>query len=250
MSLAIDRIGKYLTKTYEGKIDLSDVAQFGEQQQQKDLLSRSLAAHILSRLCRISPDVAANSVCDGFDDLGIDAFHYDRQAKIAYVVQSKWSKTGSKRINITEATKVITGFRKILDIDIATGNDRIRRFEKDFDDAANDADTRFSIVFCTTADACFEDNAKQYVNTEVDKIAGLSGLVMVREFNRDKLYETLTSATEPEKISMTINVEEWSQIAEPIPAVTGRVSLANILEWSRFGVGWEALCLPCGRQAC
>lgn len=58
-------------------------------QQEKNRLSRSLAAFAVEKLADVTPAQAANAVVDGGNDNGLDAIHFDRQKNILWVVQSK-----------------------------------------------------------------------------------------------------------------------------------------------------------------
>ncbi len=236
MSLALNRIAKYLLDTYGSHIDLSDVKQKrSEEDLEKDRLSRSLVAHTVARLSRIDPLTAAKTVCDGFDDLGVDAFHYDREAKTAYVVQGKWSSNGGRRVSETDAIKTLGGLRSLLSLDLSSANERLKAFYDDVDEAANDSETKFCVVFATSSKDCFEPKARSYVESETVRIAGLDDLVFVEEFTVGRLYETISAATEPEKICIAVELEEWAKVAGPPLAYYGRVPLAEVLKWSRFG---------------
>jgi AIPR protein len=235
MNLAIKRLGGFLTKTYQPHLDLSDATSSDEKDLAALTLTRSLTAHCISRLGRLDPQDAASHVTDGYGDLGIDGFLYDRIAKMVYIVQSKWSAKGQKQISVADAIKILSGLRSLLSVDLSGANDKLRSFHSDCEDAANDSDTRFTIVFATTASDSLDAKAKKYVSTEIDKIGGLSGLVLFEEYARQRLYDTLSSASEPAKICLTVELEDWAEVRDPIAAYYGRVSLATVLEWQQHG---------------
>ena len=232
--LAVSRLGKFLSQRYVPYLDLSDSAATMQEGDEVGI-TRALAAHCISRLGRLDPEDAAGQVTDGFDDLGIDALYYDRPSKMLYIVQAKWSSNGAKKISEVDATKTLNGLRSVLSVDLDRANERLKQFRADCEDAANDNETRYTVVFATTANESLGETAKNYVLREIERIAGISGLVLYEEFNRVRLYETLTAASEPNKICLTVELEEWAEVAEPLSAYSGRVSLATVLEWQKHG---------------
>ncbi len=59
------------------------------EQQEKNRLSRSLAAFAIQKLANVAPAQAVFAVVDGYDDNGIDAIHFDHVQNRLFVVQSK-----------------------------------------------------------------------------------------------------------------------------------------------------------------
>lgn len=198
-ALAVSRLGAFLQRTYVPHLDLSD-AQAKQREERDDCaLTRSLAAHCLSRLCRLDPIDAADHVTDGFADLGIDGFVYDRTAKMVYIVQAKWSGNGNKRVTEADASKTLAGLRSLLSVDFSDANARLSRFAPDCEEAANDSETRFTVVFATTASESLVTGAKRMVAKEIERIGGLTGLVLHEDFALPRLYETLNSASAPKE---------------------------------------------------
>lgn len=229
--LAISRLAKFLSERYGRHLDLTDTA--AQQAGDDARLTRCLAAHCIGRFGRLDPDDAAATVTDGYDDLGIDALHYDRPAKMLYLIQAKWSSNGSKTISEGDATKTLKGLRSLLSVDLDSANSRLQAFKQDCDDAANDNETRYTVIFAATASNALSQEANRYVTKEVEQIAGVPGLVLVEEFNRKRLYDTLTDASEPSKISLAVELENWAEVDSPLLSFSGRVSLATVLEWKK-----------------
>lgn len=119
----IRQIKAHLHKTYDDLIDIEDVKNKSLKDQENHFLTRALAAFATQYLLNISPEEAANSITDGFEDNGVDAVYFDKKDKILLIIQSKWSHDGTKTVNRGEFQKFIKGFRDIT-------NARLERFNK------------------------------------------------------------------------------------------------------------------------
>lgn len=78
--------------------------------QEKNRLSRSLAAFAIEKTADIAPAPAANAVVDGGNDNGLDSIHFDRQKNILWVIQSK---VGSAP-DMAENKKFCDGIRDLI----------------------------------------------------------------------------------------------------------------------------------------
>lgn len=92
------RISGMLTKEYDGLIDMSDWATRPEADRKNAFLSRALAALCVKGLARTDYQNSAASITDGFGDNGIDAAYFDQQTDTLFLVQSKWSSSGTTPI--------------------------------------------------------------------------------------------------------------------------------------------------------
>lgn len=75
------RITKQLESIYGNFIDMKDVNSVGESRKEQ-LITRCIAAHAISLYGdEPDPELAANAVCDGRDDGGIDAVYVNKNSK-------------------------------------------------------------------------------------------------------------------------------------------------------------------------
>ena len=74
-NLKMLRVQAKLDELFENKIDLSDATSLEEQSNK--YYTRSIAALALIMRCGMDYDVAAQSVTDGYHDMGIDAIFLD-----------------------------------------------------------------------------------------------------------------------------------------------------------------------------
>lgn len=78
-NLKMLRIKTKLDELFEDKIDLSDTK--NSEEQTNKYYTRAIAALALIMRCGINYDVAAQSVTDGYHDMGIDAVYNDTAQK-------------------------------------------------------------------------------------------------------------------------------------------------------------------------
>ena len=100
-------------------------------QQEKNRLSRSLAAFAIEKLADVTPAQAANAVVDGGNDNGLDAILFDRQKNILWVVQSKLG--GAP--DMAENKKFCDGIRDLIGSRFHKFNASFARLQSDVEDA-------------------------------------------------------------------------------------------------------------------
>ena len=89
-NLKMVRIQAKIDELFKELVDLSDVKNPDEKVNK--FYSRSLAALAIVMQCGVEYDIAAQSITDGYHDLGIDAVYNDTAQKKLILVQSKWRK--------------------------------------------------------------------------------------------------------------------------------------------------------------
>ncbi|EGO7855448.1 AIPR protein, partial [Escherichia coli] len=84
------RITNQLESIYGTFIDMKDINSVGEHRKET-LITRCVAAHAISLYGdEPDPELAANAVCDGKDDGGIDAVYVNKNSRKIVIVQSKY----------------------------------------------------------------------------------------------------------------------------------------------------------------
>src|SRR5712672_1022086 len=93
---------------FSSLIDLSDVkASTPEEDKENYFFTRSLAAFAIAAIAKVDDILASQSVVDEYQDDGIDAFLYDRDEHVCYLVQSKWTKNGGGSIDVGSVLKFV-----------------------------------------------------------------------------------------------------------------------------------------------
>lgn len=104
-------------------------------EQQAKQLSRAFSAFVLHKLLDITPQEAADSVVDDFNDKGIDAIHYHAPSETLYLLQTKLKE--SEQFKQEDALPFCEGIRLLLKQDFIAFNENVQnrrdRIESDLD---------------------------------------------------------------------------------------------------------------------
>lgn len=133
-------------------------------EQQAKQLSRAFSAFALHKLFDITPQTAAASVIDDFNDKGIDAIHYDKLSETLYLLQTKLKE--SEQFKKEDALLFCEGIRLLLQQDFATFNANVQNRKVEIE-AALDACSHIKLVVPYTGDGV-SGNAKDALQALLD----------------------------------------------------------------------------------
>jgi hypothetical protein len=227
----LNQIQSYLVKTFDNLIDLSDYKNKSEQEKQIAFLSRSLAAFSLIGLVDIEPVKAADAVIDGGQDNGIDAIYFDKQQKILYLVQSKWSQQGTKTIEKGDIQKFIQGVKDLLYASFERFNKiKIQDKLSDIQEAIYDAETRFMLVIAYTGNQGLADEPLRDIQDFLKEINDVSNIMSYTILRQSEIYKIISTGLNS-PIDLDIMLYNWSQTREPYQAFFGQVSAKDVAQW-------------------
>lgn len=112
-------------------------------------LSRAFSAFALQKLLDITPQAAAASVVDDFQDKGIDAIHYDARSETLYLLQTKLKE--SEQFKQEDALPFCEGVRLLLKQDFSAFNANVQNRRADIESAL-DSCSHIKLVVPYTGD--------------------------------------------------------------------------------------------------
>ncbi|MBU2739829.1 AIPR family protein [Acidithiobacillus concretivorus] len=112
-------------------------------------LSRAFSAFALHKLLDITPQAAAASVVDDFNDKGIDAIHYHEPSETLYLLQTKLKE--SEQFKQEDALPFCEGIRLLLKQDFTAFNENVLNRKADIEGAL-DACSHIKLVVPYTGD--------------------------------------------------------------------------------------------------
>ena len=118
-------------------------------EQQAKQLSRAFSAFVLHKLLDITPQEAAASVVDDFNDKGIDAVHYDEDSETLYLLQTKLK--ASEQFKQEDALPFCEGIRLLIRQEFAGFSKNFTNRKADIE-AALDACSHIKLVVPYTGD--------------------------------------------------------------------------------------------------
>lgn len=121
----------------------------GATDQAAKQLSRAFSAFALHKLLDITPQAAAASVVDDFQDKGIDAIHYDAPTETLYLLQTKLKE--SEQFKQEDALPFCEGVRLLLKQDFSAFNANVQNRKADIESAL-DSCSHIKLVVPYTGD--------------------------------------------------------------------------------------------------
>lgn len=112
-------------------------------------LSRAFSAFVLHKLLDITPQAAAASVVDDFNDKGIDAIHYDATTETLYLLQTKLKE--SEQFKQEDALPFCEGIRLLLKQDFTAFNANVQARKAEIESAL-DSCSHIKLVVPYTGD--------------------------------------------------------------------------------------------------
>ena len=209
-------------------IDVSDV-KAGNVADVK--LSRGLAAWSLVQRCQISPELAAKSITDGFDDMGIDAVWVDSESNTIFLVQSKWSKSGTGSISSGDMLKFLQGVRKFVNAEFTGFNAKFQNRKLQFESALGELDVQIALIVVHSGSDKMSDSADDSVKALLAEMNDPIETVTFEYFPQKELHALLRSAARGKKPDVDATLYDWGAIEEPYQAFYGQVAAHEVAGW-------------------
>lgn len=132
------------------------------EQNERDFLSRALAAYALHRLAGATIQEAADGVVDGGGDGGIDGIYFSPVTNTLWLTQSKYVHSGMNEPDLGDVTKFKTGVENLLEgrFDAFVANQPITTRRIQLEAALSDAATQVRAALCYSALPLISDDRK------------------------------------------------------------------------------------------
>ncbi len=236
-TLTIERIAHALDVRFGSLIDLTDLKKgASEEAKRSHTLSRSLAALAIMTLSEADPQAAAESITDGYDDLGIDAIYYESADNALYVVQSKWHVGGQKTIDEGECAKFVEGVKALIRADFSKANARLKRRENEVREILLRPEVRITLVLIHTGSSQLGDHVSNLLNQFLARQnnVGDADVFTSEIFDLRRVYAHL-DPTAGRRINLDVALSEWGLVREPYRAYYGQVKLSDVAGWAKHG---------------
>src|SRR5699024_2765860 len=147
-------------------------------------------------------DVAAQSITDGYHDLGIDAVYNDPSQKKLIIVQSKWRKDGNGSISQEEAQTFVEGVKRLLNFDLTGCNPKLASKQQDISASLKDMNYQIEIIFCHTGNQNANDYAMRPFKNLLEQVNedDSSELLVFSEIKLQDIYEYLANGRNHDNI--------------------------------------------------
>lgn len=231
-NLKLIRIQTKLDELFDSKIDLSDITNTDERS--NAFYSRSMAALAIVMSCGIDYDLAAQSITDGYHDMGIDAVYNDTSQKKLFLVQSKWRKDGIGGITQEEGNVFAEGVRRILNYDLSGCNAKLVAKKQSIDAAIRDMDYQIEIVYCHTGNQSISNYASRPINELLKQVNedDSTELLIFSEKKLQDIYDYLANGQSSDNIVLDdVLLSNWCTAEAPFRAYYGTLPASAVGEW-------------------
>ena len=233
-NLKMIRVQSKLDELFENKIDLSDAS--NDEDRENKYYTRSIAALAIIMRCGIDYESAAQTVTDGYHDMGIDAVYNDTTQKKLILVQSKWRKDGNGGISQEEANTFVAGVKRLINFDFSGCNAKLAAKQQEITSAIRDMDYQIEMIFCHTGSQNIDTYALRPVNEllgQVNEDEATELLVFIESKLQD-LYDYLANGQNSDNIVLDdVLLNNWGTVDAPYKAYYGTIPVAAIGEWYR-----------------
>lgn len=231
-NLKMVRIQAKIDELFKELVDLSDVKNPDEKVNK--FYSRSLAALAIVMQCGVEYDIAAQSITDGYHDLGIDAVYNDTAQKKLILVQSKWRKDGLGSISQEEASTFAEGVARVINFDLTGCNAKLSAKQSEITDALRDMNYQIEIVYCHTGNQGMNEYASRALNSLLNQVNedDSTELLTFTEIKLQDIYEYLANGQINESIVLNdVLISNWGSVDAPFKAYYGTIQVSAVGEW-------------------
>lgn len=231
-NLKMVRIQAKIDELFKELVDLSDVK--NPDKKVNKFYSRSLAALSIVMQCGVEYDIAAQSITDGYHDLGIDAVYNDTAQKKLILVQSKWRKDGLGSISQEEASTFAEGVARVINFDLTGCNAKLSAKQSEITDALRDMNYQIEIVYCHTGNQGMNEYASRALNSLLNQVNedDSTELLTFTEIKLQDIYEYLANGQINESIVLNdVLISNWGSVDAPFKAYYGTIQVSAVGEW-------------------
>lgn len=228
--LHVNHIRTNIEKHFKARIDISDLSGKPQEETDRAVLTRGLAAYCLYVLAATGIEDSVKSIVDGYDDNGIDAILFDRNSKILWLVQSKWIESGNGEPETGDMMKFTSGILDLIDLRLDRFNNRVRAKEAELTEALDDPSVRINMVVAYTGQSLSHHNVS-VIEDLLEQLNDPSDLARFYSFPLKDAHKALTGSIAGNPISIEIALSNWGPIEGPHQAFYGLISAADIAPW-------------------
>ncbi|PIG96436.1 AIPR family protein [Deinococcus sp. UR1] len=236
-TLQVGRIESMLTRTFDGKIDISDWSRHGEEQQKNAFLTRSLAALIAASMANIEVDEAVKYITDGYKDSGIDLIYYDEYNKYLYLIQTKFIRSGNGGPSSSDITPFLNGVDIVLNQEYDEVNEKIRSHRDMIFRAIDDINTKIVGIIAYTGNQISGD-ALRSIDRAARKINGVSldsPIIEFRTINLPEIYRIAQRGVAENSIDVELVLTDYGQLRDPYQGIYGQIAATDLAKlWDEY----------------
>jgi hypothetical protein len=217
---------------FKCSIDISDYFKKSDSEKESAFLTRSLAAFAIMHMAGLEPQVAAESVTDGYKDNGIDAIYYDEKENKLYLAQSKWNHEGKGSLAVSDALKVVRGVKDLFRPNYAKFNAKVQAKKEVIDKALLNSDIRVVLLVVYSGHETLNDDIKTELDELIQRMNDDGDEVLTYQvFRQTDIHSIIVSGARGTPLNIEVVLHNWGMTREPYRSFYGQVAASDIAQW-------------------
>jgi hypothetical protein len=233
--IQVNHIRSNCKSRFSTLVDISHITTTDPEEKEANFLSRALAAFAIAATAKIDDTLAAKSVVDEFHDDGIDVFFFDRTEHVAYLVQSKWVKEGTKSIDVGSIHKFLTGVNHFLEGGISLLGPKMQAKAQEIQDTLEDSQATFVLIIAYTGKPPLSAEAMGPINQLLAELNDDGDMVSLQVLKQKELHDIVERGALGSSVDLEIMLHEYGKVSDPYKAYYGQVDVSDITSWGKFG---------------
>ena len=232
-NLQVNQVKKHLQENYVPYVDASDITETGDSKE-THILSRAYAAYSVATIGNYEPKDVCACITDAYDDNGIDLIYIDSTSKKMWIVQSKFSLSGTKGLDCGDIHKFIQGTEDLCNGEYSRFGEKTKKLQSAIDQALFDAQFHIYFIVAYTGHNLSKENL-DILNPFVQEFNESGEILSLVDFSLIKAHEILKKGLN-NPINSQIHIKNWGQIVNPYKSIYGIVDATEIAElWKKHG---------------
>ena len=200
---------------------------------ERDFLSRALAAYAIHKLGGATCEEAAKAIVDGGGDGGIDAVYFSPATNILWLIQSKYVHSGLSEPDLGEVTKFKTGVENLLEgrFDAFADNPQWKAIRGQIEAALHASSTQVCVVLCYSGISLISEDRKRLFEALRVRFSKdqEDDFFHFRSINLTTLNDWLTGGDDPRGVdAVELEIFGPGLMTQPYETIYGLVPLERL----------------------
>jgi hypothetical protein len=170
-------------------------------------------------------------VTDGGQDFGIDALAISDGAPRVWLIQSKWSGTGTARFGDLDVMTMADGLHRIDQRNFDRFNEKLLTHRAQLEAIWQDRHLRVTLVLALIRRDPLHDNVIRRLNEVRDEFNALGDYLDYEVLYVQDIWEMIRRGGEPAPIEISVRLDRRFEITTPMRAANGIVDAVQIASW-------------------
>lgn len=193
--------------------------------------TRAMPAFVIEKLAKVSAEIAIQSSVDDTEDNGIDSIHFDEQAGILYLIQSKWIKDGKGEPSAEEYRAFFGGIVDLMNMDFDRFNEKVKSKSEIITKALTMPGILYKALMVYPSQDGVAKPAQLIIDDFVSEINDAGDILEFKTIKQSDIYAFILKENASEEVHQTITLSSWGKTENPHLGYYGQVKCSDVLNW-------------------